>query len=158
MRDTRLQWCSFPLTGRVNGRSMHGRYRMRRLRNVRAAYALLTTLFASLGLAAAAAPLVPEVVGDWQGAIDTGSGSLHVLFHLAQDKDGQLTGTMDSPDQNAKGIVLSSASFKQPEVQLTIERFGCRYDGKLDKDRRQIVGVWKQGTASLPLTLARVGK
>ena len=154
MKDPRLQWCSFSLTGQ----SAHGRYRVRRLRNVRAAFMLLTTLLASLGLTAAAAPPVPQVVGDWQGTIDTGKGSLRIVFHLANDKDGNLTGTMDSPDQNAAGIALSSVSYKQPEVQLTIEPFGIRYDGKLDEDKLQIVGVFKQGPASLPLTLSRSTK
>ena len=131
---------------------------MRRFRNVRAGFALLTSLLAMLGPAAGALPAAPEVLGDWQGAIDTGNGSLHVVFHLAQDEDGKLTGTMDSPDQKATGIVISSISYTQPEVQLTIEQFGCRYDGKLAKDKLQIVGIWKQGTASLPLTLDRAGK
>lgn len=131
---------------------------MRRLRNVRAAFLLLTSLLATLGLAASAAPPVSEVAGDWQGAIDTGNGSLHVVFHLAQDKDGNLTGTMDSPDQNATGIVVSSVTYKPPEFQLTIEQFGARYEGRFDKDKAQIVGVWKQGPASLPLTLSRAGK
>ena len=131
---------------------------MRRLRNVRAVYVLLTSLLTPLGAAASAAPAISGVVGDWQGAIDTGQGSLRVVFHLAQDKDGNLTGTMDSPDQNAKGIVLSSVSYKPPEFQLTIEQFGARYEGKLDKDKPQIVGFWKQGTASLPLTLVPAGK
>jgi hypothetical protein len=111
-----------------------------------------------LGPAAGAVPAASELSGDWQGALDTGNGSLHVVFHLAQDKEGKLTGTMDSPDQKATGIVISSISFTQPDVQLTIEQFGCRYDGKLDKDKTQIVGVWKQGTASLPLILGRAGK
>jgi len=116
----------------------------------------LTALIAMLGPAALALP-ASEVVGDWQGVLDTGHGSLHVVFHLAQDKDGALTATMDSPDQNATGIAASSVSYKQPDFQLAIEQFGCRYDGKLD-EKGQIVGVWKQGTASLPLTLQKAGK
>ena len=131
---------------------------MRRLRNVRAGFALLTSVLATLALASGALPPASEVLGDWQGAIDTGNGSLHVVFHLAQDKDGKLTGTMDSPDQNATGIVISSISYTQPEVHLTIAQFGSGYEGKLDKDKLQIVGVWKQGSASLPLTLGRAGK
>ncbi len=129
---------------------------MRRLRNVRAVFALLTSLIAMLGPAAGAPPAAPDVLGDWQGSIDTGNGSLRVVFHLAQAKDGTLTGTMDSPDQGATGIVITSASYAQSAVHLVIERVG-QYDGKLDDNKRQIVGTWKQGPASLPLTLSRVG-
>ncbi|HEX4824296.1 MAG TPA: hypothetical protein VFV19_08265 [Candidatus Polarisedimenticolaceae bacterium] len=131
---------------------------MRRLRNVRAAFALLTSLVAMLGPAVGAAPTGSELIGDWQGAIDTGNGLLHVVFHLTQDKDGKLTGTMDSPDQKATGITISSISITEQDVQLTIDLCGCKYDGKLDKDKHQIVGVWKQGPASLPLILNRAGK
>ena len=126
---------------------------MRRLRNVRAAYALLMTLLAASSVQAAS-----DVVGDWQGAIDTGRASLRVVIHLAQGKDGNLAGTMDSPDQNAAGIVISSVSYKDTEVRFTIDQFGIGYVGKLDKDQHQIVGVWKQGPVSLPLTLSPAPK
>jgi hypothetical protein len=105
-----------------------------------------------------AVPSGSELLGDWQGAIDTGNGSLRVVFHLTQDKEGKLMGTMDSPDQKATGIVISSISLTQQDVQLAIEQYGCKYDGRLDKDKHQIVGVWKQGNASLPLTLSRAEK
>lgn len=128
---------------------------MRRLRNVRAAFALLTSLFATLAPVSGAAPSAADALGDWQGTLDTGKGSLHIVFHLAQDKDGKLTGTMDSPDQNASGIVLTSVTFTSPDVHLGIEMIQGAYDGKLDNEKHQIVGVWKQGPASLPLTLSR---
>jgi hypothetical protein len=131
---------------------------MRRLRNVRAAFALLTSLFAMLGPAAGALPAEQELLGDWQGSIDTGSGSLRVVFHLERDKEGNLTGTMDSPDQGATGIVIGSVSYTQPDVRFTIERIGSVYEGKLDNDKPRIVGVWKQGSVSLPLTLGRAAK
>ena len=115
----------------------------------------MTSLLATVGLVSGAPPPASGVLGDWKGTLDTGRGSLHVVFHLAQDKDGKLTGTMDSPDQGATGIVISSLSYTKPDVHLAIEQFGCGYEGKLDKDELQIVGVWKQGTAALPLTLGR---
>lgn len=120
--------------------------------------ALFTSLFATLGLAAAAAPAASVVLGDWQGTLDTGNGSLHVVLHLVQDADGKLTGTMDSPDQGAMGIPISSVTCTPPDVHLSFEKFGSTYEGKLDKDNRQIVGTWKQGSASLPLTFGRTGK
>jgi hypothetical protein len=131
---------------------------MRRMRNVRAAFALLTSLFATIGLASGTPPPKSGVLGDWKGAIDTGNGSLHVVFHLFQEKDGRLTGTMDSPDQGATGIPVSSATYTKPELRITFEKIGSTYEGKVGPEERQIVGVWKQGTASLPLTLDRAGK
>ena len=118
---------------------------MRRLRNVRAAFALLTSVLATLGTAGGAPPAASEAQGDWRGAIDTGTGSLRVVFHLTQDADGKLMGTMDSPDQGAMGIALSYVSYTQPDVHLTIARFGGEYEGKLDKEFKardaQVLGV-----------------
>jgi hypothetical protein len=122
-----------------------------------AASAAACLVVAGVALAAPALP-APEVIGDWQGAISTGSGSLHVVVHVSQDKDGKLTGTMDSPDQGATGIVISSVTFAQPEFDFAIEKLGAGYAGKLDSGKSLIAGVWKQGSASLPLTLSRVKK
>ncbi len=154
MREPRLQ-DDFVVFGRCNVRSIQGRYRTRRLRNVRAAAAFLTSLFATPELDESAASAASEVVGDWRGAIAAGSVSLRVVFHLAQDKHGRLTATLDSPDQNATGIVASFVSYGQPEVRLAIEQFEIRYRGTLDKDKLQIVGTWTRGPTSFPLTLSR---
>lgn len=100
----------------------------------------------------------PAVVGDWEGALDTGNGSLRVIIHIAQAQGASLTGTLDSPDQGAAGIAISSVSYKEPTLQLEIEQLRSGYEGKLNKDNSEITGQWKQGSASLPLTLKRVAK
>jgi hypothetical protein len=97
---------------------------------------------------------VPAVVGDWQGSLNAGGGSLKAVFHISQDQDGSFTGTMDSPDQGVAGIPMSTVSFKAPDVHLEIARYGASYDGKVD--RTEIAGQWKQGGVSLRLNLKRV--
>jgi hypothetical protein len=116
---------------------------------------LLGLLPAIIGLRAAANP---EVIGDWQGALDTGSGSLRIVVHIAKDKNGKLTATMDSPDQSAIGIAVTSIGFKQPDLHFEVEPIGGAYDGKINQDATEIAGNWKQGSASLALTLKRAGK
>lgn len=103
-------------------------------------------------------PVAPAVIGDWQGAIDTGGGLLRIVVHIAQDIDSKLAASMDSPDQGATGIAVSSISFKQPDLHFEIERIGGSYDGKINQGSTEIAGNWKQGSASLPLTLKRAGK
>lgn len=109
-----------------------------------------------LGQAVAASPA--PIVGDWNGAINTGSASLRAVIHVAQDKDGKLTATMDSPDQGATGIVISSISYQEPALHFEIERLGASYDGTMNKDNSEIAGTWKQGAATLPLNFKRAGK
>lgn len=111
-----------------------------------------------LGVTCAPAASAPAVIGDWQGALDTGGGSLRVVLHVSQDKDGKLTGTIDSPDQGATGIAISSISFKQPDLHFEVERIGSSFAGKMNKDNTEIAGNWKQGSASLPLTFKRASQ
>jgi hypothetical protein len=119
---------------------------------------MVAALAMGTALAAPAPVPAPTVVGDWNGALNTGGGSLRVVIHVAQDKDGKLTATMDSPDQNATGIAISSIAYKEPAVHFEIEKFGAGYDGTMSKDNSEITGNWKQGAASLPLTFERGSK
>lgn len=116
-------------------------------------------LFLTLALVMAAAlPATAPVVGDWQGALDTGNGSLRVVIHVTQDSSGKLAGTMDSPDQGATGIAIPTLTFQAPDFHFEIPRLSASYDGQLSKDGSQIAGQWKQGSVTLPLTFKRSGK
>jgi uncharacterized protein len=119
---------------------------------------VLALMVAALAMGTALAAPAPAVVGDWNGALSTGGGSLRVVIHVAQDKDGKLTATMDSPDQGSAGIAISSITYKEPAVHFEIEKLGAGYDGTVSKDNSEIAGNWKQGTASLPLIFKRVSK
>jgi len=109
-------------------------------------------------LSAALAASASAAVGDWEGALDTGSGTLRVVFHISQAGVDSFTGTLDSPDQGVTGIAITAITFKQPDLHLEVEKFRCSYDGKIGKDSAEIVGQWKQGGVSLALSLKRVSK
>ena len=111
-----------------------------------------------IGTALAAPAPVPAVAGDWNGAISTGGGSMRVVIHVVQDKDGKLTATLDSPDQGATGISISSITYKEPAVHFEIVKMGAAYDGTMNKDHSEIAGDWKQGGGSAPLTFKRADK
>lgn len=111
-----------------------------------------------LVVACALAAASPAVVGDRQGSLDTGGGSLRVVLHVSADKDGKLTATMDSPDQGATGIDITAISFAWPDLHFEVQKIGSSYDGKTNKDNSEISGTWKQGSASLPLIFKRISK
>ena len=98
------------------------------------------------------------VLGNWQGSLDPDSGSMRVLVHVWQDKDGRLTGTVDSVDEDASGIAISAIRREKGTVHFEIASLGGVYDGKLDGDESTITGTWKQCDASLQLVLHRVRK
>src|SRR5690349_8863546 len=95
----------------------------------------------------------PSIVGDWKGVLDAGGTSMHVVVHVARQPDGTFSGTLDSPDQGVSGIVMSAVTFVDPDVHFTIERIASHYDGRINQADSEIVGTWKQGGGSLPLTL-----
>src|SRR5262249_37388945 len=54
-------------------------------------------------------PAAPEGAEEiWEGKLKVGGGELRLVFHLFKQKDGGYAGTMDSPDQGAKGIALDA--------------------------------------------------
>jgi len=104
-----------------------------------------------------AAPAL-AVVGDWDGALSAGGGSLPVVIHITQEKEGKLAATLDSPSQGATGIAISPITFKEPDVHFEIEKFGATYDGTMNKNHSEIAGTWKQGGQSMPLNFKRSSK
>lgn len=127
-------------------------------------FACLTALTATLLLAsswvwaAEATAQSKSVDGAWQGALSLGAIELRVVFHLAQQPDGKLKATMDSPDQGAKGIKVELATREGDRVKLDVKAVRGTYDGKLSDDGQEIRGVWKQAGPALPLNLKRLDK
>lgn len=104
---------------------------------------------------AAAKPAKPsDIDGTWQGTLDTGQGKLTVVIHITNTEDG-LTATMDSPDQNTTGIPVSSVTRNGSAFSLEVTGIGGKFEGKIAADLKSIDGTWRQGEASLPLTLKR---
>lgn len=100
-------------------------------------------------VAVAAAPAV-NVDGAWHGSIEAGGKKLRLVVHLERAADG-LHATLDSPDQGAKGLPVTSATFEAGTLTLTLDAFHAGYVGKLDGDR--FTGTWTQGGHALPLAL-----
>jgi predicted aspartyl protease len=107
----------------------------------------------ALAPALLAAP-TPALVGNWQGALV--NGTVRVILHISQTADGTFTGTLDSPDQGANDMAISSITYKDSELHFELEKAASSYDGKMSQDNSEIAGQWKQGGASLPLTFKRI--
>ena len=126
------------------------------------AFRTMAGLAAVMLLAAIAATAIAStataVTGDWEGVLDTGNGTLRVVIHLSEDKDGKLTGNLDSPDQGASGIAMSTVTYKEPDLHFEIASIGGSFDGKLNKSTEAIEGNWAQGSGSLPLVFKRPAK
>ncbi|HET9623006.1 MAG TPA: alpha/beta fold hydrolase [Kofleriaceae bacterium] len=98
-----------------------------------------------------AAP-APKIDGVWSGALDVGI-QLRLVFHLEHGADGALHATLDSPDQSAEGLPVTTATFEAGTLHLVLDELHAEFVGKLEGE--QIAGTFTQGGRSKPLALAR---
>ena len=97
-----------------------------------------------------------SIVGDWKGTLSVGGGiSLHLVVHFVKPKSGGLTGSLDSLDQNARGIPFSLVRQTGPKVHAESALIHATFDGALAASSKTMAGTWSQGT-QLPLTLTRI--
>jgi hypothetical protein len=98
----------------------------------------------------------PRIVGTWEGVLDPGAQSKkRVVVHIAADQDGSLSGTIDYPDQDVSGILITVITYKARVLHFESTPNLSSYDGTLNKDDTEIAGNWKQGGAPVSLTLKR---
>jgi fermentation-respiration switch protein FrsA (DUF1100 family) len=106
-------------------------------------------------LSAAVSAQAPSVTGDWLGTLNVGAVALRLVLHVTAASDGRLSATLDSIDQNAKGIPVSSVSFTDSTLSLTVNAIKGSYQGRLSADAETIDGTWTQ-MGALPLVFRRV--
>jgi hypothetical protein len=100
-------------------------------------------------------PATNKLTGNWLGALDTGSAKLRLLFKISQTYSGVLTAKLDSLDQGARDIPVSSITVKDDTVHLEVKAVKGAYDGNLDNAGKKLTGNWEQSGHSLPLSLER---
>jgi uncharacterized protein len=115
------------------------------------------TTGAAQGLETSAAAAGPEwVVGSWAGALSLpGNTSLRLVAHIELDEEGELSASVDSPDQGVTGMPVAQVGFRDGTLTLELTAIGARYVGTVGPDGA-LEGSWMQGGQSLPLRLERV--
>ncbi len=114
---------------------------------------LLPALLASAALLWGAQPLaqvtaVPE--GDFEGQL----GPLKILLHLAKSPQGQPTGTLDSPNQGARGIPVTDIRVEGATLSLRVPTVNGTWTGTISSDGAMLTGTWSQGRPA-PLVFTR---
>lgn len=98
-----------------------------------------------------------EITGNWLGTLNISTVQLRIVFHI-KNENGNLTATMDSPDQGAKGIPVNQVVYKDGKLVLDVKAVRGTYEGKLNSDKTELDGNWKQAGMILPLKLKKVDK
>ncbi|MEZ7507157.1 alpha/beta hydrolase [Flavobacterium sp. Arc2] len=94
-----------------------------------------------------------DITGQWSGILKVQGTQLRVVFNISKTDNGY-SSTMDSPDQGAKGIPVTTTSFDHSILKLVITNAKIEYEGTLNKDNN-IIGNFKQAGQSFPMDLSR---
>ncbi|RAI89887.1 alpha/beta hydrolase family protein [Algoriphagus yeomjeoni] len=94
-----------------------------------------------------------EITGQWNGALKVQGIQLRLVFNVKKTDTGY-SATMDSPDQGAFGIPVSSTSFENNTLKIAITNANIKYEGTLGDDNI-IIGVFNQAGQSFPMNLSR---
>lgn len=93
-----------------------------------------------------------DITGQWNGVLKIPGMELRIIINIAKDDKGY-TSTMDSPDQQAKGISVAKTSFENSKLVLEITNPKVEYIGALKGEI--IEGIFKQSGQEIPLNLSR---
>ncbi|MEI8086148.1 MAG: alpha/beta fold hydrolase [Paludibacter sp.] len=94
-----------------------------------------------------------DITGHWNGVLKVQGMQLRLVFNISKTDNG-FSSTMDSPDQAAKDIPVTTTSFENSTLKLAVANIGVQYEGILGKDNI-VVGTFKQGGQSLPMNLSK---
>ena len=94
-----------------------------------------------------------DITGTWDGILKVQGTQLRLVFNISKTNTG-FTSTMDSPDQKATGIPITTTTFENNTLKLAIPMASISYEGVLGNDRN-IVGTFKQGALTVPLNLTK---
>lgn len=94
-----------------------------------------------------------EIAGQWNGILKVPGAQLRLVFNI-QKTANSISATMDSPDQGAKGIPVSTSSFENSALKITVANLKIEYEGTLGKDNI-ILGNFKQAGQSFPMNLSK---
>mgnify|MGYP003585068454 CR=1 FL=1 len=94
-----------------------------------------------------------DATGDWKGVLKVPGAELNLVLHITKTDNG-LSATLDSVDQKAFGIPVTTISLENSTLKFTISNLQIEYEGVVGKDQT-IIGTFKQMGQPLPLVLKR---
>ena len=93
--------------------------------------------------------------GSWEGVLKvTPQLELRITLDVTRAKDGSLSGKWGSPDESLKDLPLGSITSKDGAVKFATKH-GASYQGKLNRAETEVVGEWKQGGKTFPISFKR---
>jgi len=98
-----------------------------------------------------------SIVGTWNGTLSVMGHELRIVFNIATDGE-TYTATMDSPDQGATGLPVSSVTLENNQLRMSIsipQAPPAEFTGEVSENT--ITGTFRQMGQAFPLNLTRAG-
>ena len=108
--------------------------------------AIMVFVLSVLGLEA------QDISGQWNGALKVQGMQLRIVFNISKTGTGY-SSTMDSPDQGAKGIPVTTTTFVDAKLKLEMVNLKAEFNGELKENKFE--GTFKQNGNEFPMTLSR---
>ncbi|MCL1821191.1 MAG: alpha/beta hydrolase [Prolixibacteraceae bacterium] len=94
-----------------------------------------------------------DITGQWYGMFTAPGTQLRIVFNIEKEEE-TYKATMDSPDQNATGVPVSSITFIDNKLEIGIKIIMAGYSGELKADG-SIEGKFSQMGMSFDMNLLR---
>lgn len=91
--------------------------------------------------------------GGWRGELVLGEMKIPLVFSFSEDGDGEISCTMDSPSQGAKGIPVTVVLCTSDSISLECNAISAKFNGNVSNDT--IVGKFEQHGFTFPMTLTQ---
>jgi non-heme chloroperoxidase len=98
-----------------------------------------------------------DIVGDWQGILESGKG-YRIVVRIAKNDSGGWKAELYSIDVGPNGTPVNSISVHNGTLKFSYEASGGTYEGQVSGDASAITGLWTQAGASVHLNFKRATK
>jgi hypothetical protein len=93
-----------------------------------------------------------DVEGDWQARLTISKDKvIPLIIHLELD-DNEINGYLDSPTSNKFDQPLTLVKFEGDKLIFELDSWNVHFEGKLNQDKREIVGTFIEGSFVKSLT------
>jgi hypothetical protein len=96
-----------------------------------------------------------DLQGYWTGTISTPGVPQRIAFKISEPSSGKFRAELDNFAQGTSNIPVTSLAYKAHSVRMNVNGVAGVFEGELNAGAGEIIGTWKQGPNTGPLTLKR---
>lgn len=101
----------------------------------------------------AGATTASALTGNWRGELKMGPAALPLVFNFSETEDGKTSCTLDSPQQNVKGLPMNVDYLSSDSIAVTSTMIGATFRGHIGA--AEIKGIFQQRGYSFQMTLVQ---